>query len=192
MTPKTKPKIDRNAVLKILEHYNIDLQVNPVVLVGIRGYYLNSMGEKGKNDRGIYDDALIWVIRDRGVMTFNGNCDPSKYRKGSGKSAEKGMASLNPGIWFYKTGVHNGKVPHPAFRQYKEVSVTRDGTKGNYQDYGFFGINIHRGGANGTSSLGCQTVPPSQWEAFKSLGYAAIKEYGLVSFPYILAEQKSV
>ncbi len=191
LVPKSKPKINLEEILELLKAYKIDLDVSPVVLVGIRGYYLNSMGEKGKNDRGIYDDALIWVIKDRGIMAFNGNCDASKYRKGKGTGSEKGMASLNIGVWNYKTGVHNGKIPHQAFRQHGKVIVTRDGTNGNYQDGpGFFGINIHKGGITGTSSLGCQTVPRDQWNAFKGLGYAAIKENNLEFFPYLLTEVK--
>lgn len=189
LIPNFKPQIGEKEILKILEKNKIDLEKNPVALVGIRGYYKNTMGEINKNDRGIYDDALVWVIRGRGIMAFNGNCDASKYRKGKGKGAEKGMASLNCGVWEYKTGIHNGSKPHAAFRQYKEVCVTRDGVNGNYQDGpGFFGINIHRGGASGTSSLGCQTIPTNQWKAFKELGYGAIAEHGLEFFPYVLIE----
>ncbi len=184
--PPKKPQLKEREILALLKNRGIIMFNHPVLLLGIRGYYKNSMGEVGKNDRGIYDDALIWVIRDKGVMAFNGNCDPSKYRKGFLFGVEKGMASLNEGIWKYQTGIHNGKIPHAAFRQYDKVKVTRDGNKGDYQDEGFFGINIHRGGANGTSSLGCQTVPPDQWNAFKELGYLAIKEANINHFSYVL------
>lgn len=190
MLPKSKPKITEKELLTIIDSHQVDINKNPVILVGIRGYYLDSMGKKNQNDRGIYDDALIWWIKDRGIMAYNGNCDASKYRKGKGKGAEKGMASLNCGVWKYKTGIHNGSKPHAAFRQAADVVVTRDGVGFDYEDKGQFGINIHRGGVNGTSSLGCQTVPPAQWESFKALGYEAIKDHKLASFPYILVDEK--
>lgn len=186
--PKSKPTLKAEDVLKILKANKV---TDKVCLVGVRGYYLDSMGAKGKNDRGVYDDAFFWVSPE-GVISFNGNCDASKYRKGKGSGSEKGMASLNPGVWRYKTGIHYGANPHPAFRQAANVSITRDGTNGNYQDVLTTSINIHKGGANGTSSLGCQTVPSEQWAAFKELGYLLLKKYGLEkNFPYLLIEEEN-
>jgi lysozyme len=134
-----------------------------VVVLAIRGYYQDSMGKSGTNDRGIYDDAAFVVLSDR-VVSFNFNTDPSAWRSA--------IATLNPGIWTYWPGKHKVSDPdgYPAFRQADNVAVTRDG-KGT--EIGQFGINIHRGGVNGTSSLGCQTVPPAQWDEFKSLVYGA-------------------
>lgn len=186
--PKSKPQAKPEEILNILKANKV---TEKVALVCIRGYYLDSMGVKGKNDRGIYDDAMFWVSPE-GVVPFNGNADASKYRKGKGSGAEKGMASLNPGVWRYKTGMHNGSVPHPAFRQAAPVKITRDGTNGNYQDTLQSSINIHMGGANGTSSLGCQTVPVDQWNAFKEYGYMLLKRYGLEkNFPYVLIEEEN-
>jgi lysozyme len=185
MTPKSKPQLNIVEIQKILEANKIDRKKYPVCLINVRGYYLNSMGEKGKNDRGIYDDAFFWISTN-GMMSFNGNSDPSRYRKGKGKGAEKGMAELICGVWLYQTGVHNGSSPHPAFRQAERVTVKRDGLEQDYLDTGWFGINIHRGGVNGTSSLGCQTVPTAQWPAFKELGYSELKRNGQKVFPYIL------
>lgn len=54
--------------------------------------------------------------------------------------------------------------------------MTRDGTL-PYQDTGRFGINIHKGGYNGTYSEGCQTVHPSQWESFIALAVDQSKRY---------------
>ena len=47
-------------------------------------------------------------------------------------------------------------------------------------------INIHRGGRNGTSSEGCQTIPPSQWDAFYSSLSGEMKRHGVSTFPYLL------
>lgn len=126
-------------------------------LVGRRGYYGDSMGRPGVNDIGIYDDA-IWLVERTRLTAFNANCDPGRRRLG--------MANLKVGRWKYRPGIHNlskDPVTHPRYEalvQAAHVTVIRDG-QGEFS--GFFGINIHCGGENTTSSLGCQTIPPSQW-----------------------------
>ena len=79
------------------------------------------------------------------------------------------MASLKPGLWpVYRFGLH-GKSQYFALCQTGgKVTVVRDGEP-DYEDTGYFGINIHRGGYNTTSSLGCQTIHPTQWDSFISL-----------------------
>jgi len=162
-----------------------------VILIGIRGYFRDSLGKVGANDRGIYDDAAFWLNLSTGFLAnYNFNTDASTYRKGKGSGSEKGMAQLQPGAWRYKTGIHNGSVPHPAFRQAGPVNIWRDGTNGQYEDVLQTSINIHRGGVNGTSSLGCQTVPPSQWDDFKATGYKLLKDAGQKTFCYILVERQ--
>ena len=178
-----KPNLHKDVIEGIIKKYEVDREAYPVVMVGIRGYELGAK----KNKRGVYDDALF-ICSPTSFLAVNGNTDPSRYRKGRGKGSQKGMASLNLGMWWYKTGIHNGSNPHPAFRQAGEVIVTRDGIDGNYEDRGMFGINIHRGGNNGTSSLGCQTVIPAQWDLFKATGYAELSRYKQKLFPYILDE----
>jgi hypothetical protein len=184
--PPSRPKIARSRVAEILDANGCDL--TKVNLLGIRAYYLDSMGKPGVNERGVFDDALIWFTPSE-TAKFNANCDPSRYRKGWGFGAEKGMASLKSGVWSYKTGIHYGKIPHAAFRQAGKVTVIRDGTKGVYEDTGFFGINIHRGGRAGTSSLGCQTLPDSMWSEFKEFGYSALKRENQSTFNYCLVEE---
>ncbi len=164
-----------------------DCEIDKLNLIGIRGYYLDSSGVKGQNDRGVYDDALIWVWKD-GFYTYRGNVDPSKYRKGSGFGSAKGVACLKVGKWRYLPGMHNGSVPHLAFRQADKVTVIRDGSP-NYPDTGWFGINIHRGGKNGTSSLGCQTLPPAVWDHFKATGDGQLKRHGQKTFNYLLVNE---
>lgn len=184
-----KPNLLKETVEEIIKANKIDRTKNPVVLVGIRGFDLD-YGVRGKNDIGVYDDALFWVT-PTGFYAVNGNTDPSRIRKGRGKGDGKGMAHLNPGVWTYKMGIHYGSYQHPAFRQAAVVTVTRDGVDGDYLDEGMFGINIHRGGNNGTSSLGCQTIPVPQWEAFKTFGYTELKRYKQETFPYILIEESA-
>ena len=94
---------------------------------------------------------------------------------------------LKPGAYRYKPGLHRG---YEAFRQAGPVNIWRDGTNGQYDDVLQSSINIHRGGINTTSSLGCQTVPVDQWDDFKKTGYKLLKDAGQKTFCYILVEKQ--
>ena len=96
------------------------------------------------------------------------------------------MAVLNKGAWNYKCGLHRGK--YKAFRQAAKVTVTRDGDP-PYEDEGYFGINIHSGGWETTSSAGCQTVPPDQWTAFRTTLEFELKNNNQKVFKYLLFDQ---
>ena len=110
------------------------LSSGKVHLVGVRGYFLDSMGKKSQNDRGIYDDAIA-IVSPSGILTFNANTDPATFRKR--------IANLKKGLWKYKIGIHG--LSKPKSQQYKalvqadKVTVHRDQV-GN--DTGWFGINI--------------------------------------------------
>jgi hypothetical protein len=157
---------------------------DPVCLVGIRGYYLNSMGVAGKNDVGLYDDAII-LISPNVHAAFNANVDPS--RLGFNAKAGKPMAQLKAGVWRYKIGKHgiSRGNPYTALVQAAAVTVLR----GNTEETGWFGINIHRGGRKTTSSEGCQTVPPDQWDAFIAMVQSEMKRNGATIISYVLTER---
>lgn len=182
MVPGTKPKLTTEALYKMLEQLNIDRKKHPMVIVGIRGYYKDSMGKPGVNDRGIYDDA-IFIDTPNATAAFNGNCDPS--------TTKPGMANLKTGVYYaHNFGLHRGK--YLALVQRKgEVVVMRDNDRKEHK--GYFGINIHNGGWNNTGSLGCQTIHPSQWPSFINLASGEAKrlfkqDWDKVTIPYILIE----
>lgn len=84
------------------------------------------------------------------------------------------MASLKPGVWpVMKLDKPLGKYEDLCQRA-GPVVVIRDG-RPPYKDRGMFGINIHRGGVNGTPSEGCQTLPPDQWGEFIATITAMVK-----------------
>jgi lysozyme len=72
----------------------------------------------------------------------------------------------------------------------RPVTVERLDAAGKVRqtETGEFGINLHRAGVNGTSSEGCQTVPPDQWDAFHALLTKELKAAGMKTFPYILIQ----
>jgi hypothetical protein len=170
-----KPKLTQAEAQILLNPFNL---TDIVQVLGIRGYYKQTMGNPVKNDRGIYDDALFILSPDI-FAAYNANTDPSVYRPG--------IATLTLGVWRYKPGKHKINSPqgYPAFVQNAKVTVHRDGEP---EDTGWFGINIHRGGYNTTSSLGCQTIYPTQWESFRSTVNDQLKRYNQRDFPYILIE----
>jgi hypothetical protein len=175
MKPARRPRLSREELEDWLKQEKLDNY--EVVLVGKPGYYL-SMGKAGVNDRGIYDDA-IFLLSPTVFARFNANTDPSIYRPR--------VATLQPGVWLYKIGIHG--LSKPKARRYKalvqagQVTVGRDGAG---TDTGWFGINIHKGGRNSTSSLGCQTIPPDQWPEFIGLVEAEMKRHGQKVVPYVL------
>jgi hypothetical protein len=189
--PGSKPRLSSEELNAKLEPLGIDREKNPIVVVGLRGYYKNSMGAPEVNDRGIYDDA-IFIDTPAATIAFNGNTDPSRVRKGRGTGSLKGMASLKCGVWHvHRFDKHNGQYLALCQRN-GPVTVLRDGDP-PYDDTGMFGINIHRGSFNGTSSLGCQTIHPSQWDGFISTAVDQAKRFfgtkwDRTTIPYVLLE----
>lgn len=176
--PPLRPQWEEDRVRRYLAEAG--LGTAPLALLGVRGYYRDSMGQKGANDRGIYDDAMF-VVTPTACVAFNANTDPSVRRPG--------IAVLAPGVWEYQLGIHGMSKPvkrrYRALIQARPVTVVRDGGK---VETGMFGINIHRGSLTTTSSEGCQTIPPAQWVSFFGLVEQVMGEQGMASVPYVLVE----
>jgi hypothetical protein len=191
--PNAKPRLSSTELRKMIAPHAIDRTKHPVIVIGIRGYYLNSLGQAGVNDRNIYDDA-IFIDTPQVTASYNANTDPSFFRQGKGTGVDKGMATLKPGLWMaHKFGTHRNKYLALVQRM-GEVTVTRDGNP-DYDDTGYFGINIHKGGYNSTNAEGCQTIYPAQWDSFINLAKdQAIRHFGdqwnKVVIPYVLLETK--
>ncbi|RYF21785.1 MAG: hypothetical protein EOO77_05380 [Oxalobacteraceae bacterium] len=170
IVPSTSPKLKLEDFEKIVKKAKV---TDECVMIGVRGYY-------AENKRGIYDDAILFRS-PTAFLAVNANTDPSAWRKG--------IATLQTGVWRYKCGTHGLSHPvgprrYAAFVQAAPVIVTRDGQ--GPQKPAYLGINIHHGSRNTTSSLGCQTVYPAQWDHFKATVYAELKKYNQKTFPYIL------
>jgi hypothetical protein len=189
--PPTKPRLSSKELLALVKSFKRKLDPYPMFIVGIRGYYRNSMGEPGTNDIGIYDDA-IFIYSPSAFAAFNANTDPSVKRPKTPQ--EKGMATLEPGLYLaHKFDIHRGrKGSYPAICQrLAPVKIRRDGEEGVQQ--GMFGINIHKGALASTSSEGCQTLHPTQWDSFYQLARdQAIRYYGenwrKTVIPYVLLD----
>lgn len=186
--PGARPRLSERELVDRLKPLGLTA-ADRLFVVGIRGYYRDTMGKVGANDRGLYDDAIFIVAPGLHFSSYNANVDPSAYRLGKGIGAGKGMASLKPGLWrAHKFGLHKGQYP-ALIQTGGKVTVHRDGAP-SYDDTGWFGINIHKGGINTTSSEGCQTIPPAQWPAFIANMDDLAKRLGLRSavIPYALLE----
>lgn len=177
--PRFRPQWDRSRVLINLMTNGVDTH-KPAILA-VRGYYRDSMGEAGENDRGLYDDAMFVITRTE-FRSFNANTDPSRFRKG--------IATLLPGVHPYRLGWHKRgqKTGHRALRpatKGEELPVSRDGIRDPWPGVA---INLHRGGWTTTSSEGCQTVHPEQWQEFYDMVERVMDEYDVKTIPYCLIE----
>lgn len=187
--PAAKPRLSYSRMKELIAPFSLDTVKYPLFIVGIRGYYLNTLGQQGVNDRGIYDDALF-IMAPEAMSAYNANTDPSIIRRAT--STKQGIATLKPGIYLaHKFDTHNGSSSYPAICQrLGNVTVTRDGMAGEFTSPSF-GINIHRGSYNGTSSEGCQTIHPAQWDSFYNLAKDHAKrlygdKWNKTVVPYIL------
>ena len=167
-----------------------------------RGYYRDSMGKHGANDRGINDDA-IGFISNQVDYRVAANVDPSVFRWGVSSLKARQVIWYKPG-WHGFASIHG----HPAFRQDSPVVVHRDGTEehkrgtihpkfgvcrghGEWTDLGLeerFWTNLHRQTGSGTSSLGCQTIPQPQWTAFRAVVMAELDRLSMTRFPCIVLD----
>jgi lysozyme len=187
MIPKSKPRAPRHVVQSAALKSWRKTDNGPMpdfYVLGVRGYYRDSMGKPGVNDRSIYDDA-IFVVGPETFVSFRANVDPSRFKKG--------VASLIPGWYPYRPGNHGISRPgggYPAFRpatRGESLPVTRDGEPGRSKRDGI-AINIHRGEYRFTSSDGCQTLYPACWDAFHALVHMELKRSGQKRFWYGLID----
>lgn len=195
---KARPKRSHLECLNILGAYGCD---SPLALVFERGYYEKTMGDPAKNDRKIFDDFGAIVGADV-YAAFNANVDPNGYRAGHGSGGSKGMASLKPGLYSktWRLGLHKGQ--YEALVQRGPLTVYRDADSSVpkqktflldgrpvYEETGDHqGINIHKAGAKdlSTSSLGCLTIPQSQYASWMGMLKPLMKRYGLTFVPVLL------
>lgn len=170
----TAPILTKDEARIILDSHRVYEKVS---VLGIRGYFAPEDGNK----RGIYDDALF-IIAPNFFKGYNANTDPSVDRPG--------IAVLQPGTYQYIKGLHgvSGTHPYYALRQYSDVTVLRDGKTIPETDSTAtrFWIDIHRGGYNTTSSLGCQTIHPDQWDNFRDNIFEQMQENAQKVVPYLL------
>ena len=177
--PDQRPKAGFCQIVDLAEKV-MGATLPEVFVLGVRGYYRDTMGKVGVGDRNLYDDALFIVSPDS-FGGYNGNTDPSAFKYG--------IATLIPGVHWYRPGNHGISRPgggYPAFRPAtpgEALPVMRDGKAGKSDG---IAINIHRGGYTSTSSAGCQTIHPDQWDAFHAMLTKALAASGAKKFPYIL------
>jgi lysozyme len=176
------PKMTRPEIETLLTLNGVDLAARRVVIVGIRGYYKNTMGAPGVNDRGIYDDAIFVISAAGGdgspgeFRGFQANTDPSVRRSG--------IATLLPGLYDVVKWRHHGKY---AALQIVNDRLERDGRAG--VDAGRHGINFHYGGSANTGSEGCQTMTKADFLAFQPLVYRLMDRHAMSIVRYLLVEE---
>lgn len=179
------------------------------IILGIRGGDAN-----GTNQVGIYDDIIAIVTPDF-FKAYNANTDPSRlydgvavlqpgvyqYIKGLHGMRHLNLSNIDDRTIYNKLETSGKDVaptpgrilPYWAFRQHSNVTVLRQGATKPVTDSpgSRFWIDIHRGGYKTTSSAGCQTIFPDQWEDFRNHGFDAMISYKQPIVSYLLVNDKN-
>lgn len=222
LVPRERPRLGgslvRGALARaLLAERGIDapaiIEACPVMILANRGYYRDTMGRPSVNDVGTFDDAA-WIVDPTHVYPHNWNCDPS--RTGWNPGVSKFFAELQAGVWPLRQGPHRGRPNHLRQmtdeeaiaaglgrffhdeRRWGEFRVRRVHADGTGEvESGYQAINVHEGSEHGTSSWGCQTVPPAQWPEFWAQLAASLDVYGQRWgdtargwVPYVLTEER--
>lgn len=183
-----RPKINDAEVDKIARFYFSD-NLPPVLIVGVRGYFLNTVGRPGVNDLNVWDDAILVYENGQLLRTFNANTDPSK--------SKQNLAMLDPGVYQFYKGKHKGRIL--AFRAYPEgvrLPCKRQDFSGVWRKSLCSAINIHDGALYDTWSAGCQTIvnqpPHRQFNEFRDLVYTLMDRHRLETVTYLLIEESEM
>lgn len=181
--PPSRPHRDRQRLEQVLNFFKHDKSLP--VIVFVRGHYLNSMGQVGRDDLNIYDDSCYLISNDfRLFESYNANTNPSFARKGG-----RSLALLNLGSYRFYRGMHRGKYNAlRAFPEGVELPVTREGRKSTARY-----INIHKGATNPALrdiawSEGCLTLPDTQYGDFIQRVYAEMSRSGATTIRVIVIE----
>jgi len=192
--------ITKEEALSILQKNGITDQIS---LLGIRSK---------DNKINVYDDVIA-LITPNSFDAYPANTDPSVNRKGVAalqpgvylyKRGLHGISHLN----LDNTGdkailqqlLDTGKdypaiagrlLPYWALRQAGPVTLLREGqTKPETEidPANWPWIDIHRGGVNTTSSLGCQTIRPDLWPSFRDKVFSALHDHNQTIIKYCLIQ----
>lgn len=180
-----KPKLTRDELMAKLAPYIRKFDGYDLFIAFWRGYRKNTMGVPGQNDRNIYDDAAFIVSKGGGYFPYNANVDPSKYRSGVGFGENKGIASIKANMVFYSWILDYHKNQYLALCQRRgPIAVIRDGNPPYEQISAYLGVNNHEGPINSTGSLGCCTIPKTDYpEYINTVVSEMTKHYGDILLP---------
>lgn len=187
--PRNKPQASLSVVMDSAKQewnkFNEEDLFPETFVLAVRGYFSKTIGEVG-NDINVYDDAHF-IVSPLGISAWNSNVDPTRY--GWNAKAGKYMARLSAGCWKFQSLIHRGK--YQAFGQgdnLVKVDRVRADESVARVETGLFGINDHLGGVNGTSSEGCMTHPPTQWNDYRKKLNEVLALASLKQFDFILVE----
>ena len=171
-------------------------------------FNLNIIGVRTKGEPNVFDDRICLVYKDKhGWVTreWPATFDPGTYwlENPSKIQGTAVMASPQQCRSTYKIDLHGGRYEALCQRLGK-VKVWRDGDRDDTVDWdqfddaveGWYGINIHRAGANSMQvdkwSAGCQVFQrAADFDAFMELVKASEALYGN-KFTYTLIDEETL